>query len=283
MQPVDGTKDQAFYIERPSYWGQPKIDGNKLIVFATPDQVFYQSRTGKLNGTPDAGMDNALRSAAREIGNFILEGELTYLDVEGKEHRTGSQAARVNIELGQPAAQPSLRYYVFSAPWMASDYATTYGDMVNNGRTIAAAINSAGPEAIQPMVTARTTEEKCALVEKQKAEGREGEVWFQPLMRYEAGKPKDERYVRTKYLTEFEALCVGFTDTTAEGHAFGAMLIQDLDENDLGSVGTGFTRQDKKELLRRFEASGPFRVRIISQGFTEDRKAWHARFEGIVE
>jgi bifunctional non-homologous end joining protein LigD len=285
MQPVDGTRDQAFYIERPSYWGQPKIDGNKLIVFATPDQVFYQSRTGKLNGTPDAGMDDALRSAAREIGNFILEGELTYLDAEGKEHRTGSQAARANIELGHPSIQPDIRYCVFAAPWMASDYVTTYGDMVKNGHTIAAAIQSTGCDIVQPIVTARTTEEKCALVEKQKAEEREGEVWFQPLMRYEGGKPKDERYVRTKYLCEFEALCVGFTDTTAEGHAFGAMLIQSLDGSDLGSVGTSFTRQDKKELLRRFEEGGPFKVRIISQGFTEgpERKAWHARFEGIVE
>jgi bifunctional non-homologous end joining protein LigD len=200
MQPTDGTKDQAFYIERPSYWGQPKIDGNKLIVFATPDQVFYQSRTGKLNGTPDICMDNALRNAALEIGNFILEGELTYLDVEGKEHRTGSQAARVNIELGHASIQPDVRYCVFSAPWMASDYVTTYGDMVNNGHTIAAAIHSTGCDIVQPIVTARTTGEKCALVEAQKSQGREGEVWFQPLMRYEGGKPKDERYVRTKYL-----------------------------------------------------------------------------------
>lgn len=282
MQPVDATSDRAYYIEHPGYWCQPKIDGVKLIVFATADHVFYQSRTMKLNGAPSIGVDNALRNTARELGNFILEGELTFLDCEGKEHRTGSQAATASAEKGVLQFIPQMRYVVFSCPWRAGSELCTYGDMIDEGYLVA---NRAGLHSseIAAIVTARTPDEKVDLALKQRSEGREGEVWFLPSTTYRAGKHNDEHYVRTKYLTEFEALVTGFTATTAEGHAFGAMEISSLDGKPLGSVGTGFTRQDKRELMERFHNHGPFRVSIVSQGYTEAGIAWLPRYQGIVK
>jgi hypothetical protein len=290
MQPIDAARERSFYITQPGYWGQPKVDGQKLIVFATPDQVYYQSRQMKVNGMPSVEMDQELRAAAKALGNFVLEGELTFLDCEDKEHRTGAQAATVNAEKGQPEYLPEMKYCIFSCIWRDGSMLRRYGDMVDEGKRISDYIgHHFRNDNIIAVTTSKTTDEKSMLASLQEGEGREGEVWFDPNMPYIAGKHKDDRFVRTKYLTEFEAIVVGFTPTTAEGHAFGAMSIESLDGKDLGNVGTGFTREDKWELMRRFQASqhgnNLLRVEIRCQGFTEgaDGKPWHARFLRIVE
>jgi len=283
MQPVDGQCSQAYYIYDGKHWGQPKIDGNKLIVFVTREQVWYQSRTLKLSSAPSLELDQELREAAKYLGNFILEGELTFLDFADKEHRTGSQAATANIELGEPTYLPEMIYSVFSCIYRDNQTLRTYGDMVDEGLSVASFIRETiGSHTVSPIVTAKNAKEKAELAATQKEQGREGEVWFDPDMPYLAGKHKDERFVRTKYLTEFEAVVTGFTETTAEGHAFGAMQITDFDGNDRGSVGTGFTREDKHELISRF-GFGHLVVKILCQGYTEAGMAWHARFVEIVE
>jgi hypothetical protein len=284
MQPVDADMPRQHYITSPRFWGQPKIDGNKLIVFVTREQVWYQSRTGKLSGMPSADMDMELREAARYLGSFILEGELTFLDFAGKEHRTGSQAATANLE-HQPTYQPEMVYMVFSCIWREGCALPTYGDMVDDGFGVAHFLRETlGSRTIGDLTTSKTTDEKSMLASLQEEEDREGEVWFDPRMEYRPGKNKQGGgFVRTKYLTEFEAMVTGFTETTAEGHAFGAMCIESLDGKDLGNVGTGFTREDKWDLLHRFMRSGKFKVEVRSQGFTESGLAWHARFLRIVE
>ncbi|HCF26497.1 MAG TPA: ATP-dependent DNA ligase, partial [Cyanobacteria bacterium UBA11049] len=35
MQPVDAPMDRSYYIDSIDYWGQPKRDGNRLVVIAT--------------------------------------------------------------------------------------------------------------------------------------------------------------------------------------------------------------------------------------------------------
>ncbi|MGB3761015.1 MAG: hypothetical protein WBA07_32365 [Rivularia sp. (in: cyanobacteria)] len=44
MQAVDAPMGRSCYINSPDYWGQAKRDGSRLIVIATPDKVYYQSR-----------------------------------------------------------------------------------------------------------------------------------------------------------------------------------------------------------------------------------------------
>ena len=288
MQPVDGKKERGAYIDDPHYWMQPKIDGSKLIVFVTRDNVWYQSRSLRLTSTPDLDFERELKAAANFFGSFILEGELTFLDWEMKEHRTGAQAATANAELGHPQWHPVMQFVVFSAPWCENLSSVNYGDMVLNGNQIAIFIRETIGQGITvPIKTAMTAGLKADLALAFSNSGREGEVWFRYDMPYRPGKHKDESFVRTKYLTEFDALVVGFTDTTAEGHAFGAMLIHSLDDKPLGAVGTGFTREQKRELMQRYHASlhggNMLRVAVRSQGYTEDGKAWHARFLEIVE
>ena len=44
MQAVNAPRERSYYINSPEYWGQPKRDGSRLIVIATWDKVYYQSR-----------------------------------------------------------------------------------------------------------------------------------------------------------------------------------------------------------------------------------------------
>ncbi len=44
MQAVNAPWERSYYINSPEYWGQPKRDGSRLIVIATWDKVYYQSR-----------------------------------------------------------------------------------------------------------------------------------------------------------------------------------------------------------------------------------------------
>jgi bifunctional non-homologous end joining protein LigD len=277
MQPVDALHDKAHYVSDQAYWGQPKIDGHKLIVFASPDNRYYQSRSMKLSSAPGAEMDLAFKQTAAKIGNFILEGELTFLDHNGGQHRTGSQAA--NAE-GNTDKTVRMVYYVFSALYAGHCALKTYGDCVLEGRMIAAELREICSD-IDFCETSRMSTSKQLLIEQNEKEDREGEIWFNPMLTYSPGKRNDDMFVRTKRLTEFEAIVTGLTDTTAQGHAFGAMEVSDLNGKPVGAIGTGFTLHEKAEIKKRFE-NGRLKVSIVSQGFTESGMAWHGRFAGFV-
>jgi bifunctional non-homologous end joining protein LigD len=120
-QPVDARCDREHYINSPYYFGQAKIDGQKALAFVTPSQVVYQSRSMRVRETPSVEMDEALMAAAARSGPFILEGELTYLDFEGGEHRTGAQAATYNIDHDRPTVQPEMKFFIFDCLYYKDD------------------------------------------------------------------------------------------------------------------------------------------------------------------
>ena len=64
MQPSDASYDRGEYVADPHYWGQPKRDGNKVVVFATANDCFYQSRSMKLRQTPSLEFEAALKAYA---------------------------------------------------------------------------------------------------------------------------------------------------------------------------------------------------------------------------
>ena len=86
-------------------------------------------------------------------------------------------------------------------------------------------------------------------------------------------------YVRTKYLIEFEANITNVYPATAEGHTIAGFEVSDDEGKMLGIIGTGYSREDQKEILARFKA-GNARVVIRAQGFTEKGFVWHGRFIG---
>ncbi|MCL1474402.1 ATP-dependent DNA ligase [Argonema antarcticum] len=288
MQPVDAPFDRTYYINDPRYWGQPKRDGNRVVVVATSDRIYYQSRSTNMRQQPSIEINQALLDVANKKGTFILDGELYYRSVTGSEHRTGAQAATVNINQGSPTTQPIAVYAIFKALLFEGRDLT----IISEAERIEAAerIREYLPaiEAFEIVPTARTFEEKRLLAQTQESFEREGEVWVQHDCTYVGGK--DTRtfpMVRTKYCLELDLVITELTLTKVVGRPFSAIMVaQDIEGKlvPMGSVGTGFSQEDMQEIARR-HAANPGKVKIVvrSQGLTENGKLWHGRFVGFCE
>jgi len=295
MQPVDASRTREDYIVDPAYIGQPKRDGSRIVVFATLTAVVYQSRSTNLLVTPSVSFDGAFRRAAEERRPFVLDCELVFLDRSGGEHRTGSQAAQANTTNGCPDATVLCRICVFKALYANGRDLTRESE---DARIIAASpivsiaqgiLIKAGVRDydIEQVPTAVTAVQKRALVAKQQAEGREGEVWVRRDTAYLGGKVAGEVMVRTKYLAETEVVITCLTPTTVPGRPFGAIevaaLYPDGSLHPVGRVGTGFDGVDAREIAA-LVARHPEGIRILvrHQGRTENGMLWHARFLRVI-
>jgi len=298
MQPVDAAHNRSWYIGHPGYVGQPKRNGKRQVVFATPYAAAYQSRSLALWAEPSPEVTVILKQAADELGSFILDTELFYLDVAGKEHRTGAQAAQANVTLGQPTAATPPKIAVFEALYDCRDL--TEGRMAKrfeHGRMIASILAAYGGAAIfEFLEPAYSAPEKYALAEAQHAEGREGEVWRLLDAPYTGGKLANGRaghmepIVRTKYNIDAVVRVTGFSNTGAVKveRRFAAIQVADaLTGAKLGSVGTGFTVTQQDELLVAFakaEVHGkPLLISVTAAGWTEYDKLEQPRYNGMVE
>ena len=284
MQPVDAPSERAYYIENPEYWGQPKRDGNRVVIVATQDKVYYQSRSTNLRQQPSIAIEKALIETAAKIGTFVLDGELYYKSHSGSEHRTGAQAATVNIDSGFPTVQPYAIYAIFKCLFLKGNDLTILAESeriaagVEVGEMLA---NLSNEFEIVP--TSRTQSEKSLLAKQQESENREGEVWVLHNSRYIGGKDiKKFPMVRTKYCLEFDLFIVGLTATKVAGRPFSAIKVaQEIDGKlvPMGTVGTGFSGEEMQEIARRYEVDPKsVKIKVRSQGLTESGKLWHARF-----
>lgn len=295
MQPVDAAHDRQHYINNSSHIGQPKRDGNRIVVIATADKVWYQARSTNLIASPGRDFDSALKATARTRGTFILDGEKVFLDVAGVEHRTGSQAAQANAELGQPQVQVRCIISVFKALFAKGCDLTTSDEVarISAGQAIVehiiAQLQGCADQdvGIEMVPTAWNAPQKKALCDRQRVEGREGEVWILADTVYLGGKTGGEAIVRTKYLTETEVIITGLTPTTVAGRPFGAIEVAEAKPDgagrSVGRVGTGFDGNDAKEIAA-LVARHPEGLRILvrHQGRTETGMLWHARFVRII-
>jgi ATP-dependent DNA ligase len=295
MQPVDATGSRDHYITNNLYLGQPKRDGSRILVIASPETVAYQSRSTSLLASPSVSFDAAFRLAAQARGPFVLDGELVFLDAAGGEHRTGSQAAQANATNGHPDARVRCRICIFKALFARGVDLTTHDEeaRIHGAAPIVGLAQSHLIKAgvidldIEQVPTAWTSAQKRALVERQQAEGREGEVWVQRSTRYLGGKISDEVMVRTKYLAETEVVITALTPTTVPSRPFGALEVAELCRDGagrpMGRVGTGFDNRDSSEIAA-LVARHPEGLRILvrHQGRTENGMLWHARFLRII-
>jgi len=289
MQPVDAPKDRAHYISHAAYWGQPKRDGVRTVVTATADQDAYQSRSTNLRAAPSPEIQATLREAAKKFGPFVLDAETYYPDANGGEHRTGAQAAKANIKAGQGEVQPKPRLGIFKALYAEGRdlIGEPESERIAAGEKIGAWLAERHPDSFEVVPTARTQAEKEALVKRQQAEGREGEVWVRRDSQYTGGKSTSKTnppIVRTKYIKEVDVVVMGLSETTAADRPFGAIEVGVYEGGklkSLGSVGTGFDAGEMAEIARRYQSGQPVVMSIGTQGFTEDGKVWHGRFMGL--
>ncbi|MCC3444009.1 MAG: ATP-dependent DNA ligase [Microcoleus sp. PH2017_03_ELD_O_A] len=284
MQPVDAPSERSYYIENPDYWGQPKRDGNRVVVVATPDKVYYQSRSTNLRQQASIAIDRTLTDTAAKIGIFVLDGELYYKSCTGSEHRTGAQAATVNIESGFPTTQPTAVYAIFKALFSHGKDLTglAESERIAAGVAVGEILASLSTE-FEIVPTSRTAGEKLLLAQQQEAENREGEVWVLHNCLYVGGKDvKKFPMVRTKYCQEYDLFIVGLTRTKVAGRPFSAIEVaQEINGKlvPIGTVGTGFSSGEMLEIARLYEANPRgVKIKVRSQGLTESGKLWHARF-----
>jgi len=284
MQAADAPHERQYYINHPQYWGQPKRDGQRLLVIATKSQIFYQSRSTRLREQPTLEIEQTLLTAAAKLGAFVLDGEIYWRSAVGSEHRTSAQAATANIESNQPKVQPQPIYAIFGALFFKGRNLTsaTQVERIDAGIAVGELLLSLSKE-FEIVPTARTIEEKFMLVQKQQAENREGEIWVKSNCRYVGGKDaRSLPIVRTKYCQEIELVVTKLTPTTAEGRLFGAIEVaKEVDGKlvPIGSVGAGFALSDMHEIIRRHDANpSKVRVKVRTQGLTESGQLWHGRF-----
>ena len=291
MQAVDAPEDRDYYIKNPAYLGQPKRDGHRTVVIATADKVWFQTRNLNLVDIPDNNLINFFKEAAQRIGNFVLDGELWYRSFDGKEHRTAAQAAEWNVREGQPTAAVTAVYAAFKALYIDGACLTNAPEkkrilILQKVAWFSSPDKSTWPDNFEVCPTALTVEAKKALVEKQRSEGREGEVWIDSSCLYTGGKTSGAYpIVRTKYIDTLILVCTGVTPTTAENRLFASMNVAEEVDGELvpvGKVGTGFDAAAQKEIMAKVSC-GNFNVLVDTQGRTASGKLMHARYKGLAK
>jgi ATP-dependent DNA ligase len=302
MQPVDAAHDRAWYINDPAYAGQPKRNGHRMVVWAVPEAVAWQARgrdgPGLVKASPSRLLDECLRLTAQEIGPFLLDGEIVWLDVAGLEHRTAPQAATANLALGQPEAVTLPTYAVFEALYAEGSDLTSYSmrSRFNAGYVVAQNLHYGytGRTLFEFLEPVYTREAKQVLADRQVAEGREGEVWRLTSAPYSDGKQPNGRgqlepMVRTKYNIHPVVRVTGFSRSGAVKveRRFAAIQVADpVTGAKMGSVGTGFAIPQQDELLAAFadaEAQGrPLLIKVTAADLTESGILYQGRYDGIV-
>lgn len=286
MQAVDAAKERSCYINSPEYWGQAKRDGSRLIVIATPDTVYYQSRSRKMKRQPCEEINQALLSVAAKLGTFVLDGELYYRSVTGSEHRTSSQAATVNATK-KVKVSPTPMYAIFKALLFDGKDLTiaTEAERIAAGESIGEYLRE---DFFEVLPTAKSLEEKIELALKQESEGREGEIWVLKDCVYQGGKDKNSQaMLRTKYCLELDLVITDLTAVKGTGRPFNAAIVAQEVEDKLvprGSLAIGFPLKDMQEIVRRHTAKpGSVKITVRCLGLTENGNLWHGRFIGLCE
>ena len=291
MQAVDAPEDREYYIKSQDYIGQPKRDGHRTVVIATPDKVWFQTRNLNLIDISENKLVTLFKSAAKRLSPFVLDGELWHRSFDGKEHRTAAQAAEWNVRKGQPTAEVTTVYTAFKVLYFAGLSLVDEPEhmriqLLEKTVWVSDQDMPDGNKHFEICPTAKTTEEKKALVEKQLTEGREGEVWIKSSCNYTGGKDASAYpMVRTKYISILTLLCTGVTPTTAENRLFGSIEVSEEINGKLvpvGKVGSGFDFTSQKEIMEKVP-QGNFKVFVATQGRTASGKLMHARYQGMVK
>jgi len=286
MQPADAPNDRTAYILDHSYLGQPKRDGHRNVVFSDAETTAHQARSTRVMVPFSRLFDEACRKVAGKLGAFVLDGERHYLDAAGGEHRSAAQAATENVLMGRGEVLPIPCYAIFKALYadgkslLDADEVTRIKAAAKFAAALADTLNGRSDCRVELLDTAYTATDKQSLADRQKAEGREGEVWIRRNCTYTGGKGHRDAIVRTKYVIELKVRVTGFTPTTAAGRLFGAIEVSDLKTGKpLGSVGSGFDATTAKRLLDEHNANpGKLIVQVRAQGYTEGGSClWHAR------
>lgn len=275
----------------PTVWVQEKIDGMRMLAFVSPEGIYYQKRSLRLMEAPTTKLHERLQKIA-EKHEVIFDGELTWLDIKQGRHRTASQAATVNEIIrkegpyyrGHRSAGDRAVYFVFDCLFLdgedllSSPYDIRWAKMIEALKADRMSYQHIKPVTCEKgdwVGEAAATRRKRKFFQDTRTKNLEGVVIRYRGSPYRAGK-SDVAY-RHKWLEERDLVVAELTATTVENRPFGAIVTE------LGSVGTGFSQEDMKEIDEKFNSGEELKITVRSQGLTETGRLWHARFIRIVE
>ena len=285
------------YFSNPDWIYEPKLDGERCLVFHDNGQIRILSRNRKnLNDTYPELVDAI--DAAAEVCH-IVDGEIVAF--AGSVSSFSRLQQRIGIADPDQARASEVKVYLYLFDILYLDgYDTTSVRLRQRKQLLKQALRFRGPLRY----TAHRNEHGKSFHEQACRKGWEGIIAKAANSRYVHGRSR--HWLKFKCDNRQELVIAGFTEPAGSRKGFGALLLGYYEQGDLryaGRVGTGFDeatltalRQRLNGLQRktcpfvdgdRIRAKGVHWVRpelVGEVGFTEwtaDARLRHPRFLGL--
>jgi bifunctional non-homologous end joining protein LigD len=228
-----------------AYVYEIKHDGYRLLAARAGDETRLVTRKGNDWTTRFEALAKA--TAALPVREAVLDGEACIVDAKGR-----SDFQRLQSWLGGDAKAGTFVFAAFDLLWL--DGRDLRAQPLEERRELLAALlaKAKAPFALSPLL-----EGKLAANEKTaRAGGAEGLVAKRKGSRYVSGGTGD--WWKLKFRKQQEVALAGYIPMTGTTDEVGALLIAVATKDGgfelAGKVGTGFTRQTRKELARLLDA-----------------------------
>jgi bifunctional non-homologous end joining protein LigD len=267
----------------PGYIWEPKLDGARIIATVLDGKVRLFGRSGaeKTHLFPDLKIQTAC--------DCVLDGEVVSGDsFNALQHRVN----RVN-GITQAIKDYPAKYSVFDILQLGSLSIAGF-PLSNRKEVLKTIVIETENVNLTPSVT-----DGVKLFEVMKQNHLEGVVGKDLKGQYHEGK---REWLKVKCWQEGMFLAVGYTQGTGwRASTFGALVLADAKVNYVGSVGTGFTNEVIKDLMKLFKSGNnpfawsaphptepvswvkPFPVKVKYLEVTADGMLRFPAFKGVVD
>ena len=287
------------YFSDPDWIFEPKLDGERCLVFRDADTIRILSRNRKnLNDTYPELVD-AIGAAGK--GRYIVDGEIVAFD--GSVSSFSRLQQRIGITDPDKARASKVKVYLYLFDILYLDgYDTTRIRLRRRKQLLKGALRFHAPLRY----TAHRNEHGQSYHQQACRKGWEGIIAKAANARYVHGRSR--QWLKFKCGNRQELVIAGFTEPAGSRKGFGALLLGYYEQGDLryaGRVGTGFDETTLAALRKRLDGlerkTCPFvdgdKVRVAKVhwvrpelvgevGFTEwtsDGRLRHPRFLGLRE
>lgn len=256
----------------PDWIHEIKLDGYRLQARVEGGAVRLLTRSG-LDWTDRFGPGIAAGFAALPVESALIDGELV---VEGRAGASDFSALQADLSAGR---QDRFVFYAFDLLFL--DGQDLRRRPLTERKAALAPLTGAGPIRL----SADFADQGDLVLRHACRLSLEGLVSKRADAPYRSGRTRD--WLKSKCAERQEFVIAGYTPSTADPQAVGALLLGVHEGEDLvhvGRVGTGFSREVARDLRRRLEPmeveKSPFAGRLTA---LERRNARYVRPELVAE
>lgn len=268
-------QDSAF--NSPDYIWEPKLDGARIIAVVKDGKARLFARSGAEKTSLFPELEIVTKCDA------VLDGEVVSGQFNDIQHRVN----RIN-GMERVAREFPARYSVFDILEILGTSVRGLG-LTRRKEVLQSILTNTENVSLTPF-----TEDGKGLFDLIKGQQGEGVVGKTKEGLYHEGK---RMWLKVKTWQQDTFMAVGYTDGTGwRSSSFGALVLASASGAYVGSVGTGFTEQDLKDLMKLFSAVQcpwsrepepatwikPFPVKIKYLEFTNDGRLRFPAFKGVV-